>query len=234
MKSTVEIEVCVENVEDALAAETAGATRIEINNALALQGLTPAIAACALLKQQCRLPIIAMLRPHANGFVYSQAEQQGLLRDGELLLQTGVDGLAFGALNDNGTLDLRLLSKVSQLCGDKELVVHRVFDELKDQRRGLEQLVDCGVQRVLTSGGAASAECGIDRLRELVAWSAGRVEILPGGGVTLSNASKLIEQTGCSQIHGTFRGNDSNRIRPDLAMVAQLSWMLNGLGSKAC
>jgi copper homeostasis protein len=227
------IEVCVENVDDALAAESAGATRIEFNSALALEGLTPSIAACERLKQQCGLPVIAMLRLHANGFVFSPAEQQIMLRDCELLLAAGVDGIAFGALNSQGTLDLPFLRKVAGLCDEKQLVMHRAFDQLEDQRGGLEQLIDLGFRRVLTSGGAATVDLGIERLIELVQWSAGRIEILPGGGVNLDNAVQLLEITGCSQLHGTFRRQGCDRIRLNTQAVGELRSRLNRLISQS-
>ena len=206
MTNRFQIEVCVERPSDALLAQAAGATRIEINSALRLDGLTPTLGTCRWLKANCQLPVIAMLRPHSDGFFLNADDQRIALADCELLLSTGIDGIAYGALDANGNLQLDYFQQIAGLCGPCELVCHRAFDRLTDQRRGLRQLIDCGVRRVLTSGGAATAEQGIDRLRELVEWSQGEIEILPGAGINSSNAQRIVELTGCTQVHGTFRG----------------------------
>jgi copper homeostasis protein len=148
-----------------------------------------------------------MLRPHQHvNFVYSDVEQTILLRDCEDLLACGVQGIAYGALTDEKTLRLDYIQQVVRLCGPRKVVCHRAFDQLVDQRRGLEQLIECGVSRVLTSGGAATAETGIQRLRELIEWSQGRIEILPGAGIHAGNVRRIAELSGCNQVHGTFRG----------------------------
>lgn len=220
MTNCFQIEVCVERPSDALLAQVAGASRIEINSALRLDGLTPTLGACRWLKANCQLPVIAMLRPHNDGFFLTADEQRIALADCELLLSTGIDGIAYGALDANGNLQLEYFKQIAQLCGQRELVCHRAFDRLQDQRQGLQQLVDCGVRRVLTSGGAATAEQGVDRLRELIEWSQGQIEILPGAGINSRNAQRIIELTGCTQVHGTFRGAfgskqlDSARVDP--------------------
>lgn len=220
MTSSFQIEVCVERPSDALVAQAAGATRIELNSALRLDGLTPTLGACRWLKAHCRLPIIAMLRPHNDGFFLDADDQRIALADCELLLSTGVDGIAYGALDASGNLRLEYFRQIAEQCSHCELVCHRVFDRLQDQRRGLEQLIECGVRRVLTSGGATTAEQGIDRLHELVQWSQGRIEILPAAGINSTNAKRIIELSGCTQLHGTFRGAvdgtrlDSARVDP--------------------
>ncbi|MEO8269633.1 MAG: copper homeostasis protein CutC [Aureliella sp.] len=200
------MEVCLENPLDAMPAQTAGATRIELNSALKLDGLTPTLAACRWLKNNCSLPLIAMLRPR-EGFYLAPQEQEILLDDARLLLDAGVDGLAYGALDRQGELNSEYMRQVVELCAEREVVCHRAFDRLADQKRGLEQLIDCGVRRVLTSGGAASAEQGLSRLAELQCWSRGRIEVLPGGGVYAGNARRIAQVSGCRQLHGTFRGN---------------------------
>lgn len=206
MSIPFQIEVCLENPLKALAAQTAGATRIEINSALRLDGLTPTLAACRWLKANCSLPVIAMLRPHM-GFHLEPLEQEILLEDARLLLDAGVDGLAYGALNGRGELNVEYIRQVAELCGERTLVCHRAFDQLVDQRHGLEQLIDCGVRRVLTSGGAKTAELGLARLAELQNWARGRIEILPGSGINATNALRIAQESGCRQLHGTFQAD---------------------------
>ncbi len=207
MQRNFELEVCVQSAEDALSAAAAGATRIELNSALQLDGLTPSLATCQWLTAHCTTPLIAMLRPHNDGFQFTAVEKSIMLADCDLLLSAGVAGVAVGAIDGSGNLDIKFLRDVAELCRGRELVCHRAFDRVVDQRIGLEQLIDCGVRRVLTSGEAQTAELGSARLRELVDWSRGRIEILPGAGVNSTNARHLLEATGCTQLHGTFRRN---------------------------
>ncbi len=204
MNLNIEIEACIEHPSSGPAAQAAGATRIELNCALQLDGLTPTLAACRWLKSKCGLPIIAMLRPR-NAFYLDDTDQQLAVEDGQALLEAGVAGLAYGALDHCGELNLKYIQQIVELCGERSLVCHRAFDRVVDQRRGLEQLIDCGVRRVLTSGGAATALEGRTRLRELLEWARGRIEILPAGGICATNARQLINATGCTQLHGTFR-----------------------------
>jgi copper homeostasis protein len=200
-----ELEVCVDRVGDALKAAAAGATRIEMNCALELDGLTPPPASCQWLKQNCDVPIVAMLRPHHRSFTYSTSEELGILRDCQLLLEAGVDGIVFGSLDDSGRIAIPLLQKVMALCSGRQLIFHRAFDCLKEPLIALEQLMECGVHRVLTSGGAPTAEAGIEQLTKLVEISAAQIEILPGAGVSSRNARRILTETGCSQLHGSLR-----------------------------
>ncbi len=225
-----ELEVCVDRVAHAVLAETAGATRIEMNTALELDGLTPSSANCMWLKANCSLPIVAMLRPHARDFVYSATEELTLLRDCQSLLEAGVDGIVFGSLDADQNIATPILRKVMALCAGHEVIFHRAFDQVLDQFSALEQLIECGVRRVLTSGGAPTAEAGIERLQKLMEQSAGQIEILPGAGVNSSNAHRLATQLGCRQLHGSFRtrgaeskGPDSEEIRRTRAILEALS-----------
>lgn len=222
MASRFELEVCVDRVDHAIDAARAGATRIEFNSALSLDGLTPSIAACRYLSQNCPIPVIAMLRPHADSFNYSLAEQQCLLQDCELLLDAGAAGIAFGALNTEGDLDIPLLEQVSGLCLNRELVLHRVFDAIGAPAEWLTKLADLGVRRILTSGGGRSALDGADRLRELQEAAEGRIEILPGAGVSSSNLESLIQSTGCTQVHGSFRLGGNAPSLEDIRSARQL------------
>ena len=213
----VELEVCVDRVDSAIAAVSAGATRIEFNQALQLGGLTPALASCQWLVQCCERPVVAMLRPHAYDFCYTAREQSCLLRDCELLLNAGVAGIACGALNPSGDLDLQLIARLVQLCDKQDVVLHRAFDQLKNPLQDLPRLIDLGVRRILTSGGGATAEAGAEQLLRLNELSAGAVDIIAAGGIHADNLPGLIRATGCRQFHGSFTlggsAADLNHIR---------------------
>lgn len=218
---TFEVEVCVDRVADAMTAVAAGATRIELNCALEMDGLTPAAASCQWLKQHCSVPIVAMLRPHARSFVYSASDEASILRDCQQLLQAGVDGIVFGGLNERGQIAIPILQRVLGACGGRPVVFHRAFDQLKDQSQGLEQLIECGVRRVLTSGGAKTALEGVAQLKRLHDLAEGRIEILPGAGINSRNAQAILQASGCCQLHGSFTDADRKSQGPDASEIAQ-------------
>ncbi len=216
------IEVCVEGFAGAQIAINAGADRLELNAALSLDGLTPAVEDLVATKQLTSVPVIAMLRPHADGFYYDRATQTSMLTELERLLAGGADGIAVGGLTQAGEIDLKFMRELRKLASNATLVMHRAFDQLSDQAGGLEQLIDLGFDRVLTSGGQATAELGASQLRRLFEQSCGRIEILPGAGIRTENASRILEQTGCDQLHGTFKQPLADRILPDPVIIAEL------------
>jgi copper homeostasis protein len=199
------IEVAAGTVDDAVAAREGGADRVELNGGLELGGLTPSVGTVRLVREAAGLPVIAMLRPRAGGFVYSPRELLTIQRDADLLVADGVAGVAFGFLNSDRTIDVHATRKlVRQLGGKVETVFHRAFDVTPDPLAALETLVDLGVTRVLTSGQARTAAAGAELIRKLVARARGRIEILPGSGITAVNVRSIVEQTGARQVHGSF------------------------------
>jgi copper homeostasis protein len=213
------LEVAVASVEDALAAEGGGADRLELNAALSLGGLTPSLGALMEVRQATRLPIFVMLRPRPGAFCYRPAEFRVLLRDLDLLLAHGADGVVFAALRADAGVDLERCRAVVRLAGNHPVVFHRAFDLAPQPAQALEQLIDLGVRRVMTSGGQSTALAGAEQIAALVQQAAGRIEILPAGGIHAGTAAELIARTGCDQVHGGLRGrgrDPSATGRPDL------------------
>jgi copper homeostasis protein len=199
------LEVCVASVGDAVEAAAGGADRVELNVALELGGLTPSTGLLQEVHSAVSLPVICMLRPRRAGFCYGDREWSVMLRDLEQLLAAGAAGIAFGFLGPERQIDLDRTRRLVALCGDRETVFHRAFDCTSNLAVGLEQLIDLGVRRVLTSGGAATALQGSTRLASLRAQAARRIEILAGSGVKADNIRRLQQLTGCRQFHGSFR-----------------------------
>ncbi len=204
------LEVCVDSLADALAAAEHGADRLELNAALELGGLTPTPGLVeAVQKAVTRLsrpvPLIAMLRPRAGGFCYRGDEHQVMLADRDRLLEQGVDGFAFGVLTPDGAINAARCRDLLRGMAGAEAVFHRAFDVVADPVRTLEQLIDLGFKRVLTSGQAASALEGAAMIARLIEQANGRIEILPGAGVRAGNVVELITRTGCDQVHGSRR-----------------------------
>lgn len=199
------IEACVASVESAVNAQKGGADRLELNSALELDGLTPSPGLYKEVQTAVALPAIVMVRPRNYGFCYSEAEFRAMQDDIDLLLALGADGIAIGILQQDLTIDTLRMLEIREQIGDSQLVCHRAFDVTPEPDIALEQLIDCGVDRVLTSGQAPTAPAGVAQIAKLVEQAKGRIEILPGSGINASNAAVLVHQTACTQIHGTFR-----------------------------
>ena len=146
-----------------------------------------------------------MIRPRNNGFHYSKVEYAVIRRDVDTYLQRGAAGIAIGFLNQDFSVDGTRTAEIVAQAGLAEIVFHRAFDITPDVSEALEALIDCGVKRILTSGQASTAPEGAEVLAALVRQAAGRIEILPGGGINPSNARRLVEASGCRQLHGTFK-----------------------------
>lgn len=201
-------EVCCGSYYDALQAEAGGAGRIELNSGLLLGGLTPSMSALRLIKETCRLKVIAMARPRGGGFCYSPEDFQVMRSDCIRLIQNGADGIAFGCLKEGNFIDMERCRELVELIhgAGKEAVFHRAFDCTENAFSSMEQLISLGIDRVLTSGQKASALFGTALIKELQNRYGGDIEILAGSGVNASNARRLIEETGISQVHSSCRG----------------------------
>ncbi|MBQ9409275.1 MAG: copper homeostasis protein CutC [Clostridia bacterium] len=195
------LEVCCGSVEDVLEAERGGADRVELNSCLFHGGLTPSLGELITAKKLSKLLVMTMVRPRQGGFCYTKAEYMTALADAEKLLENGADGLVFGFLKQDGSLDKERTKELARLAGDKTKVFHRAIDVADDWKKMLGELIDIGVDRVLTSGLAPDVFYGIDVIKEMVAFAAGRIQILPGAGVNLKNVDKIMEFTGCDQVH---------------------------------
>ena len=197
------VEVCCGSADDVIQADRAGADRAELNSDLFHGGLTPTLGELLVAKRESGMKVIAMVRPREGGFCYTQAEFDTAVEDAKLLLAHGADGLAFGFLHEDGTLDLertRVLAKLAREAG-RESVFHRAIDMVPDWRAALDELAALGVTRVLTSGQEPDAPQGADTIREMIQYAAGRIEILPGGGIKAKNVERVVAQTGCGQVH---------------------------------
>jgi copper homeostasis protein len=209
------LEVAISTLADAHAAHSGGADRLELSAALELGGLTPSLGTLDLIREAAPLPVIAMLRPRAGGFVYSAAESLTMQRDADLLLAHGAGGLALGFLNGDRTIDLaRTREMLRQIGPSRQTVFHRAFDLTPDPFAALESLIDCGVTRILTSGQKPTAVAGADLIGQLIQRARGRIEILPGAGVTPDNAAALIARTAATQLHGSFSEIVEDRAQP--------------------
>lgn len=205
-KGKITLEICTASVEDCVKAERGGADRLELNCALLLGGLTPSLGALREARAAVRLPIIAMIRPRAAGFCYSRADFAVMLRDAEMALAEGADGIAFGVLTAGGALDVKRSRQLLKMAAGRQTVFHRAFDVVRDPVDALEQLIDLGVTRVVTSGQEASAYNGAANIASYLKRARGRIEVLPAGGINCFTVADVIARTGCDQIHASLSG----------------------------
>ena len=197
------LEICCGSAEDALEAAAGGADRVELCSALFLGGLTPSLGSLLQVKAQTKVPVIAMNRPRQAGFCYSQTEFAVMERDAEIFVEHGADGIVFGILNSDGTVDIERTRSICRRVGTKQAVFHRAFDVTPDPFRALEELIDLGITRVLTSGQKNAAPEGAELIARLIEKSAERIEVLPGAGLNADNVRQFVAQTRCSQVHMT-------------------------------
>ncbi|WP_128516043.1 copper homeostasis protein CutC [Tabrizicola thermarum] len=223
------LEVCVDTAEGLAQAVAGGADRIELCAALALGGLTPS-AGLIGLAAGCGVPVVAMIRPRAGDFVWSEAEVAMMEVEIAAVRAAGLAGVVLGASLPDGRLDVpvlrRLVAAATPDAGDRflrrnrdgafegsgpefsktpdapDLVLHRCIDLVPDMGAALEEAVALGFHRILTSGGAVTAEAGAARIAALVAQAAGRITVMPGSGVTPGNAAKL-KGLGITEIHAS-------------------------------
>lgn len=203
MSKRVLLEVCISSVEDAVAAESGGADRLELNCALDLGGLTPSMGLFTEVRRAVSLPIIAMVRPRQGGFCYTSTEFDVMRRDAEMLLAAGADGLAFGILTGNGEIDVERNQRLHELCGARSSVFHRAFDWTSDPYQALRKLIAMSFTRVMTSGQEATAFEGVSLIVELIRVADGRIDILPAAGINPNNLKELVCNTGCDQVHAS-------------------------------
>lgn len=197
------LEVCCGSADDVIEAWKAGADRVELNSDLFHGGLTPTIGSLRVAKRETKLPIMTMIRPREGGFCYTEAEFQVCLEDALLLLQHGADGLVFGFLTRDGHIDAARTQAVARLAqaAGKETVFHRAIDVVPDWRDAIDLLAGLGITRVLTSGQAPDVSWATETIREMIDYAAGRIQILPGAGITPANLKRVAKETGSGQLH---------------------------------
>lgn len=195
------LEVCIDSAEGLAQAVVGGADRIELCAALVLGGLTPP-AGLIELAARCGVPVVAMIRPRAGDFVWSEVEVGMMEAEIATVRSAGMHGVVLGASQPDGRLDLPVLRRLVAASQGLELVLHRCIDLTPDMDVALEEAVALGFHRILTSGGETTAEAGAARIAALVRQAAGRITVMPGSGVTPGNAA-MLKGLGIHEIHAS-------------------------------
>jgi len=200
------VEICVEDLAQALAAERGGANRVELCSGLSEGGLTPGYGLVSVVAAQCSLPVYAMIRPRGRGFVYSEMELAAMHQDVAAHGRAGAAGVVFGCLDPAGNIDLKAVKELTHRAKDAGLGVtfHRAIDLCRNPFEALDILSDLGVDQVLTSGRAHRAVDGIPQLKEMVLRAGSRIAVMAGSGVNPDNAPS-IAAAGVQALHCTAR-----------------------------
>jgi copper homeostasis protein len=201
VKKKILLEISVESVEAAAAAERGGADRIELCSELSVGGLTPDLALIRAVREQIQIPIFVMIRPRAGDFVYSPAEFTQMKERITAAKQAGASGLVFGILKPNHIIDIARTRELVELAQPLPVTFHRAFDACPNLSQALEDVVRCGASRILTSGGAASAPEGAAKIKALVAAAGQRITIVPGAGISAGNILQLAAGTRAREFH---------------------------------
>jgi copper homeostasis protein len=220
------LEICCGSIDDAIQAEKGGADRVELCSALFLGGLTPSVGTIQEAKTRLKIPVMVMVRPRGGGFCYTEAEIASMERDAEAAIDSAADGVVFGILQADGKIDAKRTKRMRQLIGKRQAVFHRAFDVTPDPFKALEQLVDLGITRILTSGQKDTVPEGTELIAKLIERAGKRIEILPGGGgLRPFNMREIMDKTGCRQVHMTAWGavrDSSTHARPEVTFGGAL------------
>jgi copper homeostasis protein len=199
------IEICCDSMESAINSMEAGADRIELCTNLYEGGTTPSYGIIDAVRNIKNIGLHVLIRPRGGDFLYSPAEFEIMMKDIEICKRIGVDGVVLGILNPDGTIDKLRTSVLVKQAEPLALTFHRAFDLGNDPFKALDDIISCGVERLLTSGHANKASDGVSLISDLVKYSSGRIIIMPGSGISDTNIETIAKESGAREFHLTGR-----------------------------
>ncbi|MBC7398826.1 MAG: copper homeostasis protein CutC [Mucilaginibacter sp.] len=211
----ISLEVCANSITSALAAQDGGAVRVELCDNLEAGGTTPSPGQIAVARKLLKIKLYVLIRPRGADFLYTDVEFETMLADVKYCVEAGCDGIVTGILKADGTIDKERCTQLIQLAkqGGLGATFHRAFDMCNDQYQALEDVIDMGFERILTSGGKSTAVEGSRTIKELIKRAGGRIAIMAGSGITQINVADLVLFTGVKEVHGTLQARVQSQMK---------------------
>ena len=207
------VEIAVHSVESAIAAEAGGADRVELFSNPVEGGVTPSEGLITVVREKLIKALHVMIRPRGGDFHYSDLEFDVMLRDVNVAKRLGANGVVLGLVNVDGTVDVRRTCQMVEASRPLSVTFHRAFDLCANLERALEDLITCGVDRVLTSGGEASAVEGATSIANLVRLAGDQIRIMAGGGIRAGNIRQIVRESGVGEVHAGLRSTIQGAMR---------------------
>ena len=195
-------EACVGNYNDAVKAASNGANRIELCDNLIEDGTTPSYGTIKKTVEQLDIPVMVIIRPRGGNFTFTEDELEIMKYDIQICKELKAHGVVIGAIRDS-KVDKKIIKELADLAEPMTITFHMAFDEIEDKNAAIDELIELGINRILTKGGCEDAMSGKEALKDLVKYANGRISIMPGKGVNKENRDFLLEYTGANEIHGS-------------------------------
>jgi len=195
------LEACVNSAVSATEAQAGGADRIELCGNMQEGGCTPGAGTILFTRQRLKIPVMVMIRPRGADFCYSEDEFLVMEDDIRFVKEAGADGVVFGILKPDGTVDIERMGRLAEIARPLSLICHRAFDMCSDPFKSIDDLIQLGFNRLLTSGQEDSAEKGAGLIRDLIRHANNRITVMPGHGIKEHNLKKVMELTGAAEFH---------------------------------
>ena len=213
MNKDLILEVCVDSLDSAIAAEQGGAQRIELCSDLLEGGITPSTGLIAAVRGAISIELCTLIRPRGGDFCYSEAEMEIMRRDVCAAKQQGADGVALGILDVDGRIDAARMRELAELAAPMKVTCHRAFDMSYDLFQSVADLQNIGAHCILTSGGKETAAEGVETLKRIVQAANGRIRIMAGSGIEAHNVAGIVERTGVREIHASLKSSVASPMR---------------------
>lgn len=210
----ITLEVCANSVQSALNGQKGGAVRVELCDNLSEGGTTPSLSQIEISRQLLDIQLNILIRPREGDFLYSDLEFDIMKKDIHHCGQSKCDGIVIGILNADGSVDMKRNKELVEIAKQygMSITFHRAFDRCSDIMKSLEDVIELGCDRILTSGGKTTAPEGKEIIKELIEKADSRINIMPGGGITENNISELVATTGLKEFHGSFRSKHRGKM----------------------
>lgn len=205
MSDDIHLEICIDSVRSARAAQEGGASRVELCDNLLVGGTTPSYGTLKQVRQAISIGLHVLIRPRGGDFCYTEDELCVMLDDIRMAKELGADGVVLGVLDPDGRVDTLAAKRLLTAASPMRITWHRAFDLARAPEQALEDIIDLGCDYLLTSGQQQTAYAGRELIAKLVRQAAGRIAIMPGGGVQEANIAELRRVTGVCEFHSSGR-----------------------------